>query len=76
MSDRQSGLFKLLCSTCRDRAPVEVGNEYRYRCIHHKAAVFESGDHRWLRYDEENILSSQRPAVIDNAGCGPFFRRG
>lgn len=69
------GLFKLLCSTCRDQSPVFVRDQYRWRCRHRKLTIFESGSRRYLVYDQESVRSDKRP-VIDNSGYGSFFTRG
>lgn len=54
MPEHHSGLFILLCSTCRDQSPVFVGNQYRWRCDHRKPTIFESGDRRYLEYDQDS----------------------
>lgn len=74
MPERHSGLFKFLCSTCRDKSPMFVSNQYRWRCDHHKLTVFESDGRRSLVYDQESVRSDKRP-IIDNRGHGPFFTR-
>ena len=74
MSDVKRGLLSFLCKACIKRAPVVVGGQFRWRCEHQKVTIVESGDRRFLQYDEECSRSDRRPPVIDNKS-GPFFAR-
>lgn len=48
------GLLKLICMECRGKAPVLVGDRFRWRCHHHKLSVFEGIDLRYLEYDQDS----------------------
>lgn len=72
--EENSGLFMFLCSECRTRSPMLVQGQYRWRCVHHHATVFEDAGHRSLVFDEDTVRSLKRPRTIDNMQ-GPFFTR-
>lgn len=51
-------LFTILCTACRFRAPVCVGNKRQWNCPHRRAAVMEMNDDRTLTFQMGNHVTT------------------
>lgn len=56
MPQELKGLFTILCTACRFRAPVFVGNKRQWNCPHRHATVMEMND-RHIETTEERCLN-------------------